>query len=489
LTATFLTFDLGTSALKTALIDASGRALAVHTEEYRFLSPRPDWAQMPAEVYWNAAAAGTRAVFERSKAKPADLKAIGFSSQGQTFIPINRSGRPLYDAVVWVDNRAQEIAQEWERTRLSREQYRRISGYPWVPAVLTVFKLAWLAANEPEVLKAWKILLLPDYLIFRLTGETVTDPVTAQSTGMYDLRTGAWEPRLVEAAGISIDQLPAVLPSGTVVGGLLSEAASELGLVPGVPVCVGTNDQLAGAVGAGNVRPGIVTETTGTALALVATTRELIDDARVTVGKHPVEGLWFVLSFATTSAIVLKWFRDICSPGEEYDSFLAGVESIPPGCDGLTMIPHFAGTAMPTFNPSARGAFSGLALGHTRLHLARSIMEACACLLRECLEPVLGRGTAVESVRSLGGAARSDVWLQMKADLLGVPVERPACSDAASLGAAAIAAAGTGHFTGIEEASEAWYRPERVFEPDASLFEAYREVYERYLELYRKLYG
>ncbi|MGC8861533.1 MAG: xylulokinase [Armatimonadota bacterium] len=485
----YLTFDVGTTALKSALIDRSGRSVAVHAQEYSFSAPRPDWAQAPVQTYWDAAVAGTRAVFGQSKSDPAKLAAIGFSSQGQTFVPVDRSGKPLYDAIVWVDNRAQEIAQDWEKTWLSREDYRLLSGYPWIPSVLTVFKLAWLRANAPDALRAWKILLLPDYLIYRLTGEVVTDPVTAQSTGMYDLSTGEWAPGLVEAAGISTEQLPRVVPSGTVAGRLRPEAASELGLVPGIPVCVGTNDQLAGAIGAGNVRPGIVTETTGTALALVATTSERLDDPRVTVGRHAVEGSWFVLSFATTSAIVLKWFRDICSPGEDYDSFLAGVESIPPGCDGITMIPHFAGTAMPTFNPAARGAFSGLALGHTRAHLARAIMEACACSLRELLEPVLDRGVGVESVRSLGGAARSDVWLQMKADLLGVPVERPACSDAASVGAAAIAAGGIGCYTSVAEASDAWYRRERVFEPNPSLFNAYREVYQRYLELYRKLHG
>ena len=485
----YLTFDIGTTSLKTALVDSDGRALAVHSEEYTFSAPHPDWAEMAPRVYWEAAVKGARAVLGRSNAEPTEVAAIGFSSQGQTFVPITREGTPLHDAIVWVDNRAQAIADEWEHEWLSREEYRQISGYPWIPAVLTVFKLAWLGRNAPDALKAWKILLLPDYLIFLMTGETVTDPVTARSTGMYDPRTGAWEPRLVEAGGVSIDQLPAIAPSGTVAGALRPDAASELGLPAGIPVCLGTNDQLAGAIGAGNVRPGIVTETTGTALALVATTATLLDDPRVCASRHVVKDAYYAICFTITSAIVLKWFRDMCAPGEDYDAFLAGVESVPPGCGGLTVLPHFSGTAMPTFNPSARGAFAGLALGHTRAHIARAIMEACACSLKECLEPILDCGVAIASVRSLGGAARSDVWLQMKADLLGTPVERPACSDAALIGAAAMAAAGTGAFSSVLEASDAWYRPERVFEPDASRFETYQEVYRRYLDLYRRLYG
>jgi xylulokinase len=195
------------------------------------------------------------------------------------------------------------------------------------------------------------------------------------------------------------------------------------------------------------------------------------------------------MSFANTAAIVLKWFRDLCEPGADYDRFLAGVENIPPGCDGLTLLPHFAGTNMPTFDPHVRGAFIGLTVGHTKMHLARAIMEACANLLEECLEPLRRHSISVTQVRSLGGAAHSDVWLQMKADLVGVPVERPACAEAASLGAAMLAAAGIGRFTSVREASEAWYRSERMFEPDASRYNIYREIYERYQQLQKKVYG
>lgn len=482
----YLTFDIGTTSLKTALIDSGGRALAVHTEEYTFRAPQPDWAEMDPEAYWTAAVKGARAVMARAGSP--DVAAVGFSSQGETFIPIDTSGRALYDAIVWTDTRAQSIADGWEAGWLSRDEYRRISGYPWLPAGLTIFKIAWLARHVPEAHRAWKFLCLPDFLTYRMTGETVTDHVMAQFSGIFDLQTGAWEPRLLEAAGFTAEQLPSVVPSGTVAGMLRQEVAGEMGLRAGIPVCTGANDQIAGALGAGNARPGIVTETTGTSLALIATTPELIDDTRMVVGRHAAPDRFFAMPFTITSAIVLKWFRDLCGGCEDYDEFLAGVEDIPPGCDGLTVLPHFAGTASPTFNPSARGAFAGLALGHTRAHIARAIMESCACALRECLDPIVEHGLRVDVIRSLGGAARSDVWLQMKADLLGLPVERPECSDAASLGAAVLAAVGVGRFASIEEASHAWYRAERVFEPEPSRFETYREVYARYISLYEKLY-
>jgi len=487
--AIYLTFDIGTTSLKTALVDSEGRALAVEPVEYTFQSPRPDWAEMPPETYWQAAVTGTRAVFAKAGVSPSDLAAIGFSSQGETFVPLDSAGRPLYNAIVWTDNRAQDIVDEWGSDWLSRDYYRAASGYPWLPAGLTLFKIEWLRRNAPDAHKAWKFLCLPDYLIYRMTGETVTDHVIAQFSGLFDLRTDAWGTRLLEAAGITEEQLPTVLRSGQVAGLLRPEAAAELGVPAGVNVCVGSNDQIAGAVGAGNVRPGMVTETTGTSLALVATTPDMLDDTRLVVGRHAEPSWCYAMSFTVTSAIVLKWFRDLCAAGQSYDEFLAEVETVEPGCDGLTVLPHFAGTAFPTFDPNVRGAFAGLALGHTRAHIARAIMESCACMLRECLEPITAHGLHIGSVRSLGGAARSDAWLQMKADMLGAPVERPVCSDAGSLGAAMLAAVGTGQFASIDQACEAWYRPERVFEPNPSRAAAYDEVYGRYIELYRRLYG
>lgn len=487
--AAYITFDLGTTSLKTALVTDDGRVPAVHTVEYTPLAPQPNWAEMAPDTYWHAAVTGTRAVLAETRTDPSRVQAIGFSSQGQTFIPINPAGHPLYNAIIWIDNRAQSIADAWEASWLSVEMFYRITGIPQISAPLTVFKIAWLARHAPDAHRAWKFLLLPDYFIFRLTGETATDYISARMSGLLDLQTGDWEPRMLDSAGVSREQLPIVLFPGSVAGKLLPGAAAELGLPPGVPVSVGANDQMAGAVGAGNVRPGVVTETTGTAMAVIATTPTLLTDKVLCVGRHAVPELSYAMTPATLSAIVLKWFRDLCAPGQEYNEFLRGVEAISPGCDGVCVSPHFMGTTLPPIDPDARGAFTGLALGHSRAHLARAIMEACACLLEQHLRIIADHGFSTRNIRSLGGAARNDLWLQMKADLSGVMVQRPACSDAASLGAAMLAATGTGRFASITEASEAWYRPERIFEPDPARYKAYREVYARYLDLLGRLPG
>jgi xylulokinase len=486
----YLTYDLGTTALKTALIDEDGHVAGAFSSEYTPHMPTPERSEMPADVYWQALVTGTRQVLTASGVDRSAVKAIGFSSQGQTFVPIDRAGQPLYNFMTWLDNRARDIAERWSSSWLTPAAFQAISGYPWIPPGLTVFKIAWLRENAPTAHAAWKFLCLPDYMIYRLTGETVTDTVTARMAGLYSLSSAAWEPKLLAAAGICADQLPRLLPSGAVAGHLHAAAASELGLPGGIPVVTGANDQLVGAVGAGNVAPGIVTETTGTALAVVSSTETLLNDSRLTVGTHAAPGIFYAMAFANTSAILLSWFREVCDKsGQDFTAFLAGAAAVPPGCDGLTILPHFMGATPPIGDPMARGAILGLSLAHTRDHLVRGFMEACACLLMECMEPFIEQGVSVHSVRSLGKPAQNDTWLQMKADLLNLPMERPAGKDPTSRGAAMLAAAATGQFHSLDEAVQAWYHPAAVFEPIPANRAVYQDVYARYRSYSKKVYS
>ena len=485
---TYISFDIGTTSLKTALVSSDGKLLAQHTEEYTPASPRPGWLEMEGHAYWLAAVAGTRAVMTKAGVSAGEVVSIGLSSQGQTYIPIDREGRELYPAIVWIDTRAQNIVDEWQADWLSRQEFLELTGYSTMSAQLTVFKLEWMRRNVPRAHDAWMFLCLPDYIAWRLTGVIATDPQTAHGTGMFDVRNQCWSKKMLDAAGIVEEQLPVVGQPGTILGRVLEGPAGEIGLLPGTPICFGANDQFAGALGVGNILPGMVSETTGTALAVVTTTDRLIADSRVCSGVHAAPGVYFVLSFTNTSAIVLKWFRDMVAPGVGYDEFLAGVEDIAPGSGGLTVLPHFAGTGTPDFNSAAKGAILGLTLGHTPKHIARAIMESCACMLVDCLEPVRDLGVETNCVRSLGGAAASDAWLQMKADMLGLPVERPACSEAASLGAAMMAAVGVGDYASIPEVSNAWYHTLKVFEPNGQLFDAYAEVHAKYRDAFRRVY-
>jgi xylulokinase len=245
----------------------------------------------------------------------------------------------------------------------------------------------------------------------------------------------------------------------------------------------GTNDQYAGALGAGNCRPGILSETSGTCLAQVTLTRQLPPlPAGLIGGNFPIPGYHFVLAFAKTAGLVLDWFQRELADDESLDTLDAAAAHVPIGCRGLTASPHFDGAISPQLKPTARGLFSGLTLQHTRADLYRAILESLAFNARENISAMRAVGLKPRVIRAIGGGAKSDFRLQMKADVTGLPVEKPAVTEAAILGAAMIAAVGAGEFASLPAASAAWYRCQRTFKPDRARAREYQPAFERYLQ-------
>ena len=480
----YIGVDLGTTGVKAGVVSTEGTVLKTSTREVTLDTPGPGKVEFDGEAYVEFAFETVREVLEQAKVSPASVRGIGISSQAQTFVLLGENDRPLRPAISWLDVRADKEAGELST------QLRDFCGGK-ANAIASGPKLLWLARHEPTVMKrVRRVLLTPDHLIYLLTGNAVTDPVTARSTALYDRDAGRWIDALLATCGLKKSMMPEVRLPGESAGTLLPEAADRLGLTERTLVAVGTNDQSVGALGAGNVTPGCVSITLGTALAIIVTSEraEAVPEG-IGVGVHPAGGLHTLLAFAKTSGIVLRWFRDGFAPGVSYEELFEEVASVPIGCEGVSCLPHFSGTATPSFNPSARGAFAGITLSHTRAHLARAIVESLTFTIRENLEllsPVAG-GFSV--VRVWGGGAKSDVWLQMIADATGMVIERVGTTEAAVLGAAELAMVAAGRFDSVAEASTALYRPAKRFTPDASVHTLYDEAFERYRTLYDSLYG
>lgn len=485
MTDLYVGLDLGTTGIKVGLFDDSGAEVAAASREVRLDTPAPGFAEFDAARYADLAFEAVREVLAAPKADAKTVRAIGFSSQAQTFVLLGADDRPLRPAVSWLDVRAEAEAREL--SELAGREVNAISSCP---------KILWLRRNEPETLKCTKhVLVIPDHLIYLLTGRAASDPITAGSTGAYDSGARRWSGDVLKACGLNEKMMPEVLSPGEEAGTLTPQAAEKLGLGEDVLVAVGTNDQSAGALGAGNVTPGCASLALGTALALVVTSRRS-EGAPPGEGEalalHPAAGegreLYVLLGYAKTAGVVLRWFRDNFAPGVSYDELFREAASVPAGAAGVGCLPHFSGTATPDFNPAARGAFSGLSLAHGRAHLARALAESLCFTVRENIE-LIGRVEKVTELRAIGGGARSDVWLQMIADVSGVCVERPRVREAACLGAAEMAMVAAGRFATVAEAAAALYSAEKRFEPDASLRAAYDEAYARYRTLYQSLYG
>jgi sugar (pentulose or hexulose) kinase len=495
---TLLAFDLGTTALKCALHDLQGNVIAKASEEYQLITPDADSVEMEVETYWQAFKSALGRVLQQAGADPAGIRALGISAQGETLILVDRDGRPLRRAIVWLDNRAQKEADELGEKFGQRPAYE-ITGQVKLVPTWPASKILWIRKHEPQVFeKTAKFLLIEDYFLHRLTGEYVCEGSLVTSTCYWNFRTRAWWPEMLEALGITAGQLPEYRESGEVVGKVLPEVAAELGLSPKTVACTGALDQACGAIGVGNVGPGIFSENTGAALAICASVKQATLDPRdqMPCHYHGIPGLYMLHTF-TSGGIVMRWFRDEFAQMEmavgkaggldAYDLLGSEAARVPAGCEGLVMLPHLQGAMAPESNPKAAGVFYGFTLRHGRSHFARAIMESVCFIVRRNIEVIEGMGVPVGEIRALGGGARSRVWKQIEADITGRPVLTTANEEAATLGAAILAGKAVGLYASVDEAVRQMVQVRDRFEPTAANAPVYAEAFKTYVDLYNSL--
>jgi len=492
-----LAIDAGTTSVKAGLFSPEGRCLGVGRQEYQLETPAADRAQLDPEVYWRACLKTVHEAIQQPGVKPEQVKALAVSSQGETTITLDASGKAIYPALVWLDNRASDQAA-FLAERFGKEVYCR-TGIPEIVPTWSACKILWIRQNEPEIFsRAHTFLLVQDYLIYRLTGRIVTDGSVSCTTLNYDIVNNAWWADIQDAIGIRTEQLPEIVQPGANVGTLSRKAAGQLELSTRTCVVTGGMDQAVGAIGAGNVEPGKVSESTGAALAIQATiTNPMMDPSEVIpVYSHSVPKRYLFVTVCPTAGMALKWFRDsfcqdemkqaVSEKMDAYDRLTGLGQSVPAGSDGLIMLPHLMGAFSPEPNPLARGSFTGFTLGHTRGHFVRALLEGVAFLLKRNLESIERTGMVIREIRSTGGGARSRLWNQIKANVCNRPVLTLANEETALLGDAILAGVAGGVFQSIEEGCNAMVVVKETIEPDGDAA-AYLEPYRLYCDLDQRL--
>lgn len=479
-------FDVGTSSVKVCLFTPQMQLLCSSVQEYP-LSAIGNRLEAEGDAYLRAAQRGMREVLRRAHGY--QVAAIGVTTQGETLAPVDVNGKPLRPFLVWLDSRAEEQAAVL-RQMINDETFYRMTGLPEISGALPLAKLCWIREQEPEIYeKTHKFLLVEDFMLHWFTGRFVSEKALQTSTGWFDLhRDGLWT-QMLEQAGLDAGKLPELLECGSVVGPLLEQTASFLGLEPGIPVVTGAMDQTAAALAAGCDRPGTVTETTGSALVLAACTEKPVfaDGHHVTIYRHALPGKYIYLPIGNTGGMALKWFRDqFCAdlPAGEagYNAINAMVESVPAGCEGLVFLPFLSGSVDPDLCPAATACFFGARLSMTRAHFARSVMESIAFLVRDFFEMLEHLDCEVRTVYSLGGGSRSPIWLQIKADVCNRTFCAAGCSEATAMGAALLAGWGAGL---IAEGEIPQQETGCVYTPNPEQQNTYEAAYRRYQKLYQ----
>jgi xylulokinase len=466
--------DVGTSAVKGLAIDDGGTVLARAEAGYPLDTPRPGWAEQNPEDWWRA----TESVLEQLEAAVGRPAGIGLSGQMHGLVALDSRDRVLRPAILWNDQRTIAQCRQIEQ-RIGLKRLIALTGNRALPG-FSAPKLLWLAEHEPDLHARMARALLPkDYVRLRLCGEHATDVSDASGTLLLDVAQRRWSEEVLVALEIDPAILPPVLESPEVSGANRQ----------GVPVAAGGGDQAAGALGVGVTAPGPVSVVLGTSGVVFAALARFQSDelGRVHAFCHAVPGAWHAMGVMLSAAGSLAWLAQALGPGVVFDELLADAASWPAGTEGLLFAPYLAGERTPHVDPDARGAFVGLSLRHDRGALARAVLEGVAFGLRDSLELVADLGVAPTLGRVSGGGSRSELWLQIVASVLELPLQRVAVDEGAAFGAAILGGVAAGTWPDVHVAVQATVKPGAQVEPVAEWVEVYRERRERFRELYPAL--
>jgi xylulokinase len=417
---TFLGLDVGTSAVKSVLVDGEQRPLAVAEAPLAISRPRPLWSEQDPDSWWEATAIALAVLRVEQPAAFAAVRAIGLSGQMHAAVLLDAADRPLRPAILWNDGRAQG------ECRLLAERVPdlgRIAGVPAMPG-LTAPKLLWLAAHEPEVVaRATRVVLPKDYVRLRLAGEHATDLCDAAGTLLLDQARRDWSPELLAASGVAAAQLPRLAEGPSPAGALRPPIAAELGLPPGIPIAAGAGDAAGAAVGIGATEDGDGFVSLGTSAQYFVTTAAYrpYPEALVHAFCHALPGRWFQMAALLNGASCLAWAAALLGE-RDLGALLARVEDRWRGPSRLLFLPYLAGERTPHDDPHARGVLFGIDAGTTPVDLVQAVLEGVAFSLAEAQDCLGVAGTRVADLAAVGGGARSRFWMRILATVLDRPV-------------------------------------------------------------------
>lgn len=493
-----LGLDIGTSGVKALLIDDSGKTLASATAEYPLSTPHPNWAEQEPSDWWKGTVEVIRNILARSGVRAADIRGIGLSGQMHSLVLLDKQNQVLRPSILWCDTRTdRECVQITEQ--IGREKLRNLVSNPALEG-FTLPKIIWVRNHEPEVYRKIHTFLLPkDYIRFLLTGEIAMEVSDAAGTLMFDVSHRTWSVELVKALNIPPEWLPPVFESIDVCGRVTRAIEQLTGLKEGTPVVGGGADNPCGAVGTGVVKQGRVLASIGTSGVVFA----FSDQVRVEPGMkvhtfcHSVPGAWYLMGVVLMAGGALRWYRDTFAQEEMalartagrdvYDILTEGASAVAPGSEGLFFLPYLAGERTPHQSASARGAFIGATIRHTRKHFTRAVLEGITFGMKDSLAIMEGLGVDIQQIRLTGGGAKSAFWRRLQANVYGREVALVNASEGPAFGAALLAGAGTKVYSNLVDAVENAVKVTETVSPEKDEVERYAGLFSIYQELYPAL--
>lgn len=483
--------DVGTTGSKCCVYDENGVFL---TETFAPYQGRADAGtyELDAEQIWE----GTRRAVCQAAAKVPDIRAVAVTSFGESFVLLDEQDCPLTPLMLYSDNRGYEQSLELQREFGARE-FGRVEGVK-PSQMMSAAKLLWVKKHWPDLFARMKRLLFgADYIVYRLCGAFVTDYTLAARTAMFDVHQMEWNSDILRFIGIEEEKLPQPVPTGSVAGKISPTAAEELGLGVDVQILTGCHDQTASAIGTGILKPGMAVDCMGTLECITSfydgcPGYESLYKGSYAIVPYVMPGAYITYAFSLTGGALLHWCREQLGKKEKEDaktlgkSFYEYMDGLAPDRPtGLLVLPHFTGAGTPYMDSESRGAIIGLSTETTLAEIYRAMMEGNTFEMRYNLENLETGGIHVRELRATGGGSQSVQWLQMKADVLNIPITTLKDYRAAGIGCAMMAALSLKVFSNLPEAAKVFVRPSESYYPRKEKHEQYNQVYERYQHLYQ----
>ena len=492
----FLGIDVGTTGAKAALVSPDGRLHAVGRSEYVLHHVRPGWVEQDPEDWWQAVCSAVRQVLAAEQNARDRVAGLAVSSQAPALLPLGRTGIPLRPAMIWMDRRAEAEVRKLDEVLGEETIYRVTGNRP--DAFYVAPKLLWVKTHEPHLLaQTSRFVQVNGYINYRLTGEFSLDPAHAVLLQLRDYFSGEWYKPMCDACGIDPAQFPEVKAAHCSHGEVSRRAAEATGLRPGTRVMVGTVDSAAAALEAGAVEPGVAAEMTGTSTVLIMPNDGGLTEPAFIAMPHAIPGVHLLLGAMVASGASLRWFRDQLGEVEvqtgtrlnvdPFDLLTEQAAQVSPGSGGVVFLPYMAGERSPIWHTNARGVFFGLSLATPKAALIRAILEGTTFALYNNVEVAKRAGIQLSQLRSVGGGARSALWNQIKADVLGISVYLPHAAVGAPFGDAVLVGMGLGLYPDISGALHDMVKLETRFEPNLANHLKYQGVYRLFRNLYEHL--
>lgn len=476
----YIGIDLGTSAVKLLLMDSSGNVIKTVSKEYPLIFPKENWIEQDPNQWIEKT---FQAIKEFSLEERANVKAISFSGQMHGSVFLNSEDKIIRPALLWCDQRTTEecryLNEKFGDKLIEFTGNIALTGF-------TAPKILWLKNNEPESFKKIKKIMLPkDYVAYRLSGVLSMDMSDASGTLLLDVKNRKWSQEMLEAVGIEEDKLPKLFESYEVIGKIMPSIARELGLSSETKIVAGAGDQVAGAIGVGVVKDGILSVALGTSGVIFANSSNYSADkeARLHSFCHG-NGGYHQMGVMLSAAGALKWWVESVNKSKDYTHFVEK-EAINSKFDkNIFFLPYLTGERTPHNDPDARGAFIGLNIQHERGDMTRAVIEGINFGLRDSLELIREMNIPTNVVRISGGGAKSDFWKQMIADIFNSRVETVNSTEGPAFGAAILAAVGDGVFENVNQACEKLVRVIDFKIPNQKMVELYEKKYKNFRKLY-----